>query len=397
MKKRFFQKNSNQYKKNKVTIIYKGAAFFERMAWLIDQAIEFIHIQTYIFDDDFTGRMILNKLKKAAARGVKVYLMVDGYASQKLNADTICSIKANGIHFKYFNRIFKSKNLYFGRRLHHKIIVVDYTKSLIGGLNITNRYNDLPDQPGWLDFAVEIEGPAAKDLCILCWKTWHGFLQNKGATPCELYTSQSVFDGGAYARIIRNDWIQGKTEISKVYHRILIKSQQKVIILGSYFLPSKSLRVLLSKAAARGVKIQIITAGRSDVIIAKYAERWLYDWILRNNIQLYEYQDNILHGKIAVCDQKWFTLGSYNINGLSAKASLEANVEIRNERLAAELTQYLEQLIEYSCLEITPKFLHKNTYIWSQFARWISYELLRILLYLFTFYFQKEKVQRRAK
>ena len=90
------------------------------------------------------------------------------------------------------------------------------------------------------------------------------------------------------------------------------------------------MRRLLTNAAKRGVKIKVITAGPSDIMLAKHAERWMYDWLLRNKIELYEYQPAILHAKVAVCDSEWITIGSYNLNNISAYASIELNLDVHN-------------------------------------------------------------------
>jgi cardiolipin synthase len=110
-----------------------------------------------------------------------VYLLADGYASQGLSKKLIHELKDAGVNFRFFEPVYRSKYFYFGRRLHHKILVVDTQYAMIGGINISNRYNDMPGHPAWLDFALFVEGEIAKELCILCWKTdaWALPLANK--------------------------------------------------------------------------------------------------------------------------------------------------------------------------------------------------------------------------
>ena len=100
----------------------------------------------------------------------------------------------------------------------------------------------------------------------------------------------------------RNDWVRGKNEISATYSEMFRNARSHITILCSYFLPGKLIRGLLSNAAKRGVKIKVVIAGSSDIMLAKYAERWMYDWLLRNKIELYEYQPAILNAKVAVCE-----------------------------------------------------------------------------------------------
>ena len=376
---------------NKVKLIRGGKAYFDQVLLLINQACESIHLQTYIFSDDKTGRLVADALRAAVKRNVKVHLLTDGYASQELPDAFVDELNNAGINFRFFEPVFKSSNYYFGRRLHHKVFVADARFAIVGGLNIADRYNDLPERPAWLDFALYAEGDIAKELCVLCWKTWNGYPKKMGITPCE--KKQLVFNftsaETSFVRMRRNDWVRRKNEISATYIDMFTNAKSHVTILCSYFLPGKIIRSLLKKAAKRGVKIKVITAGPSDVMIAKHAERWLYDWLLRNNIELYEYQPTVLHAKVAVCDDALLTIGSYNINNISAYASIELNLDVRNAAIAGEMEHTLALIIQNDCVAITKEQLTHTKNIFMQFVRWCSYQVIRIIFYMLTFYFKQ--------
>ncbi len=371
-------------------LIRGGRAYFDKLLQLIGNAKESIHLQTYIYEDDETGRLVANALKEAVLRNVEVHLMADGYASQAMSKSFIADLKNAGIHFRFFETFFKSRYFYFGRRMHHKMTVVDTRYALVGGVNISNRYNDMPGQPAWLDFALFVEGEVARELCVLCWKSWKSYPVNMGITPCE--EKQVSFDflpeEQSEVRMRRNDWVRRKNQISSTYVKILRSSRSEVTILCSYFLPGIFIRRQMVNAIKRGVSIRVIAAGNSDVKVAKNAERWLYDWLLRNGIELYEYQKNILHGKMAVSDEEWMTAGSYNINNISAYASIELNLDVRNAAFAKESRQVLQQIIEKDCTRITFEQHIKTNNIFKQFNRWLSYQFIRTVFYLFTFYFK---------
>ena len=337
--------------------------------------------------------MVTKALKAAAKRKVEVYLMADGFASQSLHNSFIKELDASGIHFRFFEPFFKSKQYYFGRRMHHKVFVADARSALVGGINIADRYNDMPGIPAWRDFAVYVEGEIAKDLCVFCWKTWYGFPKKMGITPCE--EKQQVFHAAnkhtSPVRMRRNDWVKRENEISLTYQEMFRYAHSHITIMCSYFLPGRILRRLLRIASARGVKIKLITAGPSDVIVAKWAERWMYDWLLRNKIELYEYLPTVLHAKVAVCDGKWLTVGSYNLNNISAYASLELNLDINDPVHARALEQELETIIQKDCIGITETQHRQTKNIFKQFVRWCSYEFIRLVFYLTTFYFKQNK------
>ncbi len=375
---------------NRVRLVRGGKEYFDLLLQLINQAKETIHLQTYIYDDDETGTKVAEALKAAVQRKVEVYLIADGYASQVMSQKFIDELRAAGVHFRFFETIFRSKYFYFGRRLHHKVMVVDTRYALVGGLNISNRYNDMPGHPAWLDFALYAEGEIARQLCVLCWKTWKGFPARMGITPCEQKKLQFDFtpEEKAMVRMRRNDWVRRKNQISKSYIEMLRTAKSEVTILCSYFLPARFIRKNIQQAINRGVKIKVVLAGLSDVMVAKYAERYIYDWMLRNKIKIYEYQGTVLHGKLAVCDNEWITIGSYNVNNISAYASIELNLDVYNPSFAAKVDESLEGIIKNNCVEITEERLAKITNVFKRFIRWSSYEIIKAIFYLFTFYFR---------
>ena len=76
---------NNEFTENKIQLIQSGKPYFDLLIKLISEATKSIHIQTYIFNDDETGKSIVNALKIASNKKVKIYLLVDGYASKNLS------------------------------------------------------------------------------------------------------------------------------------------------------------------------------------------------------------------------------------------------------------------------------------------------------------------------
>jgi cardiolipin synthase len=377
--------------RNKLKLIRGGKEYFDLLIKLINNATESIHLQTYIYDDDETGSQVATALKAAALRNVSVYLMADGYASQVISQKFINDLRNNGVHFRLFEPLLRSKYFYFGRRLHHKVVVIDARYSLVGGVNITNRYNDMQGKPAWLDFALYADGDISRELYIICWKAWNGFSVRKRLTQLKETNSFPSYDYAEMSnvKIRRNDWIRRKNEISESYFSLFSNARSQITIVCSYFLPGIKLRGLLSKAAARGVKIKILTAGHSDIMLAKHAERWLYDWLLRNNIRILEYQPSILHAKVAICDSKWFTIGSYNVNNISAYASIELNLDVHDPALAMEVEQTINEIIKKDAVPITPEIHKRSTNIFIKLKRWLSYQAIRLVFNGMTFYYRQ--------
>lgn len=379
---------------NRVRLVPGGAPYFTLLEELIDNARYSIHLQVYIFNHDETGMAVAEALIRAARRGVKVFFMVDGYASQNLTRELHREFKEAGVYYEQFEPFFRNRSFYFGRRMHHKIMVADGFYSLVGGLNIADRYNDMPGIPAWLDYAVYAEGEVSFELSKLCCRMWNQNSIACKAVPGEQdlkMIEQIPHDERCSVRIRRNDWVKGKNQVWKSYFDMFNHAQEDIIIMCSYFLPGWVYRKRMEKAVSRGVKIKVVTAGKSDVMVAKYAEKYLYRWMLRNKIELYELRDRVLHAKIAVQDGKWMTIGSYNVNNISAYASVELNLDVRNRAFAGHVQATLEKVIAEDCVQITEEVYARSSNIFKKALYRISYEFIRVMLYLFTFYFKKEE------
>ena len=381
---------SNLYTEhNRVMLVRGGMQYFTVMKESIRQAQHSVHLQTYIFEEDETGEEIAVELINASLRGVKVYLLLDGYASRELSDPFLRRLTDSGIRFRFFEPILKGKSFYFGRRLHHKVLVADAQIALVGGVNISNKYNDFPGDPAWLDWAIRVEGEAAADLFKICVNVWVRF-------PAEIRKiianeKMPVIDTSMHCpvRVRRNDWVTRKNEISRSYLEMFRNAKEEIIIMSSYFLPGRLIRRDMSRAAKRGVVIKLILAGTSDVKVAKQAERYMYRWLFKNRIEIYEYPHNILHGKIAVYDSVWVTGGSYNVNNISAYASIELNLDVKGNSFAGLVKDTLDGIIRNDCIQFTESTYQTKYNFFQRIVQYVSYELVRLVFFLFTFYFRQ--------
>lgn len=399
METNFFQRlqrtnrKKNFSSQNLVKVIKGGAPFFAALKNLIQNAEHTIHLQTYIFHHDQTGTAVAEELKAAAKRGVAVYLMADGYASRSLPKEFVKSLEDAGVHFRFFEPIFRSKHFYFGRRLHHKVMVFDNKYGLVSGSNIADRYNDLPDQPAWYDMALLVEGDAAVELYDICLKIWEKDTTKRNVLRKKLvdlfnYISKEDAVG---VKVLQNDWVRRKLEIYFGYHKLFKESKNSITIVCSYFLPGLSMRNRLSNVVKRGVDVKVVLSNVSDVSFTKHAERYLYNWMFRNGIQVYEYLPSVLHAKYAVVDDDLVSLGSYNINDLSAQASVELNLLVKDYDIVQELKKEVDDVINNHCLKINPSDYTFNLLSLKQLWRFLCFHALRMTLALGTFYFKQEE------
>lgn len=372
---------------DKVNLIHGGMEYFGLLKQLIRKAHHTIYIQTYIFEEDQTGTEVANELKAAAQRQVQVFLLVDGYASGNLGKAFIKSMVEAGVNFRMFDPLLKSRYFYLGRRLHHKVVAIDSKYSLVGGINISDRYNDMPDHTAWLDWAVYAEGEVAEQLTKIC----HARVKRASFKSVVNKKSNSSFVRNSHQVSVRiNDWVRGKREITRSYLAMFRQARENIIILSAYFLPNDQFRTELKRAVKRGVKVQLILAGPSDVALAKYAERYMYRWLVKNGIEIYEYQKSVLHGKMAMYDGKWATVGSYNVNNISAYASIELNLAIDDHVFAKQVGVSLSNIMVHDCLRVTDEHIKHVSYI-KRILQQGAYYAFRAMFFLFTFYFKKRQ------
>lgn len=374
--------------KGSLRLVRSGNEFFDLLEQTIQSAQKCIHLQIYIYAEDQTGNRITHALIDAAKRGVMVFLVADGYASQDLSKEFKMKLEAVGIQFRFFNPLLKSKYFYLGRRMHHKIVVVDGSKALVGGINISDNYNDTIESSAWLDWALYVEGEVAEKLKKVC-EDLRKF-EILEITKTRLRRKRLTLPVEPIDVRV-NDWVRGRKEITASYLKMLRNATSRVTIVSSYMLPGKLLRRNLRVAAKRGIKIRLVMAGMSDVATSKYAERYMYQWLLRNKIEIYEYEKNILHGKLAVCDGQWLTLGSYNLNNISAYASIELNLDVHNPELAELVEQRIEKIIQNDCKKITKEEYESHSNLLNRFLQRSAYDIFRLMLFLFTFYFKQRE------
>jgi cardiolipin synthase len=364
-----------------IQLVHSGEDYLSRMEHIIEEAAVEIHLQMYIFSNDSTGQRIVGALKKAANRNVKIYLLLDGFGSYYFPNPVIQELKQLGIQFRFFSPLFSASSFYLGRRLHKKVIVADQKIALIGGINIANRYHGTPIVTPWLDFAVEIKSPIAKDIQAHCKAV---FFKKKSILRKRILPYLET-DDETTIQILHNDWLNKKKEISKAYIKSISNAKERIIIVGSYFLPGIKLTKALKRASDNKVKIQLILSGISDLPMTRRASCYLYSKLLRYNVELYEWNQSVLHGKAAVIDSSWTTIGSFNLNNLSSYASIEMNVGIDSPSFAELFEDELEQIM-LKCEKITPENFKTRNTIRTKIINALSYYTTRIIEIMMTYF-----------
>jgi len=363
-----------------IELLRSGELYFAACEKIIDEAKHFIHFQTYIVDDDETGKRFVNALKRAAERGVRVYFLLDAYGGASFSKSLINVVEESGIFFRMFSPGLITKGFQVSLRLHHKVLLVDGDIAIIGGMNIANRYHGTNYLKEWLDFAILIKGPECAHVLFILKRLWNRAFISRRERSLETIRNPAYFVDDVKVKVLENNWYKNKIEILKSYRSALKHAQDRMIIMSGYFLPGRNERKLLRNASRRGVDIKIVLSAESDAAVFKRATNFLYDFILRNNIKIYEYLPSNLHAKVATVDGLWSTIGSYNMNHLSDYGSVEMNVDILDQGFSWQFEELLLEIIDKDCSQITfEEHIHRKTWFY-QFTGWLSYQMIRIMM-----------------
>jgi cardiolipin synthase A/B len=359
--------------KHKVKIVRSGDAFFRIHEQLILSSEKEIHLHTYIFEPDVCGMRMISCLRKAAAKGVQVHILLDRFGSKVLEEVATKFLIHPNIHFRFFGYLFSDENPSPGRRLHQKVLTVDGKLALLGGINIAGKYKGNSAEKPWLDYALAIESEEVQTLVQWCRAFEERKLPRIAASPVE------------GLKWLMNDGFWGRQEILRDYKNIISNARSEVVLISSYFLPGASLRRAIRKAAKRGVKIKILIGGISDVPVLSHATNYLLSFLCRHNVEVFLWNESVLHAKLACVDGQILSLGSFNLNNLSSLLSIELNVRIQDPTLTIAFLKELETVFSKSEKVDAGRFAKSQLNIFQRLNNWFSFKLLKWTLGFFRF------------
>jgi cardiolipin synthase len=363
---------------NRVQLLQGGDELFPNMVQAIDAAQREVWLATYIFHDDAAAVSVAEALMRAAARGVAVQVVVDGFGSIATLPDVRRRFAGSGVQLE----VFRSLDRWYAwlqpgqlRRLHQKLCVCDESVAFVGGINLLDDRHDI--NQGWsdaprLDYAVAVVGPLAAAVHATTramwvrahlWHGWRDGVRAVASSPQPVKQALALVrdwrgvapapDAVAAAQpvlaafLVRDNLRQRRT-IERSYVEAIRRSRTRVDLAVPYFYPGRAFRRALLAAGRRGVRVRLLMQGKVDYRIAALAARALYDELRDHGVRIYEYTPAYLHAKVAVIDDDWATVGSSNIDPLSLLLNLEANVVVRDAAFSAALAARLEAVFAVS-------------------------------------------------
>ncbi|AYF86744.1 cardiolipin synthase ClsB [Pseudomonas sp. DY-1] len=335
---------------NRIELLINGEEYFPRVFECIRAATREVLVETFIIFEDKVGHELREVLIEAAQRGVRVELAFDGYGTADLGEEFIASMTSAGVRVHAFDpspRLLGMRTNLF-RRLHRKIVVIDGEMAFVGGINYSADHLADFGPMAKQDYAVEVSGPVVADLRRSSLRLLSQVLDE----PSEIRTPART-TGQARILLVERDNNRHTTDIEQQYLAAFRGARSRVVVANAYFFPGYRLLRELRNAARRGVKVQLILQGQPDMLWAQVFSRLLYKYLLREGVTIYEYCKRPLHGKVALVDEEWSTVGSSNLDPLSLALNLEANLFVRDRAFNQYLHRHLEQLATEHCKSIS--------------------------------------------
>lgn len=362
---------------HELRLLQGATEFFPALIAAIDAAQLEVRLETYIFDFQGSSVEVAYALERAARRGVSVKVVVDGFGTPPLLAAWAERFLDAGVDWRVYAPLgrFGVLNLGSWRRLHRKLALIDGRTGFCGGINILDDEYDQAGPthlPPRLDFSVQVTGPLVGQIGLTMLRLWlrmqamrdirdarlTGALQSlraSGLAPAPPLEKLPTPHGRrARAALVLRDNLRNRTRIERAYRRAIGRAHEEVLIANAYFVPGRKMRHALVAAARRGVKVILLLQGRYESFMQLYASRAVYGSLLRSGIHIYEYSPTYLHGKVAVVDRRWATVGSSNLDPLSLLLAREANVVVEDQAFAASLRQRLLDAIAQHGRQIDP-------------------------------------------
>jgi len=373
-------------KGNRVTLLADGQAAYAAMFKAIQNAKEHINLESYIIEDDETGRKFADLLLQKQTEGVQVNIIYDGVGSMKTPASFFQRLQGGGIQVVEFNSINPLKDggkWGLTQRDHRKILIVDGKVAIMGGINISKVYSSTPFKRKrskkapihWRDTDVKIEGPAVAEFQKLFLDTW---LKQKGPKLSERnYFPEMKAKGSALVRVVGSTPGESNRTPFIVYVSAITFAEHSIHMTNSYFFPDDQIVKALTDAAGRGVDVKIILPGITDSPLALHAQRHYYSELLKSGVKIYEQSSSLLHAKTATVDQVWSTVGSTNMDFLSLLNNDEVNAVVLSKEFAAGMEQmFVRDLADSRQIQLGEwakrPLLHKvREWLVSLFVRWL--------------------------
>lgn len=326
---------------NALELLQNGAATFPAMLSAMRAATESINLAVYWFSDDAVGQRFADVLKERARDGIEVNLIYDGWGSFETPYEFFEDLEEAGVRVQEHHPIlpWRPRWSWFTRD-HRKLLVVDGEVAFVGGINICDH--EAPRTwggSGWRDLHVRVAGPAVRDLqrgFLATWRRGGGRRLDR-----KRYVKPVPACGSSAVHVVGHFFV-GRRSIRRSLDRAIKAARRFIYIENAYFLPDDRLLRALRRAVRRGVDVRVVVPGDSDIKVVQWATEALYPKLHAMGVRVFEWRGSVLHSKAVCVDGVWSSIGSFNLDRMSAADNLELAVNALDETFGQALARLME-------------------------------------------------------
>jgi cardiolipin synthase len=329
---------------NRVDLLRDGPATFDAMIDIIEQSTTSVALESYIFRSDAVGRRFGDVLMRAAARGDKVRLLLDWNGARGTSRSFLKQLRQSGVDIAVFSPPGFRLLLGFVPRDHRKLLVVDETVGITGGVGVGVEWTtgvQKMHRSRWRDTAVKIEGPAASDMVQAFDHMWRRTKGKERRGSHRMLRRQArgahldpATDTPSLVGIVEGEPM--RLRVSRALQIQAISAERSIWIATAYFTPSPSEVEALNGAARDNVDVRILVPSRNDHPWVSLLARRYYRRLLTNGVRIWEWQGEMMHAKTSVIDGRWLRVGSTDFNPLGVSINYELDAVIEDKRVGEE-------------------------------------------------------------
>jgi len=361
---------------NRVVPLIDGGDTFAAMLEAIERAQRFVHLETYIFEDDQIGSAFARALIGRARAGVAVRMIVDAAGTWTVSAGFFGELRDAGVLIHEYSPLLPWRRWSrLWQRDHRKILVIDGEVAFTGGINVADDYmpRDLGGK-GWRDTHCRVEGPLVGALEELFRALWHA--EGQPAYAPYPAAGDPPSGGEQRAALVHKDSARERT-IHRHYLHAIRMARRRVAIANAYFVPAPGIRRALRKAARRGVTVDVLIAERGDLRSVHLASQRTWGGLLRAGVHIHLWPDTHMHSKTAVVDGVWTVIGSYNLDYQSLLRNLDVVVEVIDHGLGGDMERIFDRDLQ-RCRRLELAQWRRRPW-WRRALEWLLYRLRRWL------------------
>ena len=364
---------------NELKLLKSGHEKFIDLFQEIEKAKHHVHLEYFNFRNDSIANALFEILEKKAKEGVEVRALYDAFGNssnnQPLKKKHIKSIREKGIEIVEFDPIKFPWINHVWHRDHRKIAIIDGVIGYTGGMNIADYYiNGLPEIGEWRDMHIRIKGEAVGNLQDIFLDMWNKCTkQNIGGTTYYPYRTDSILTEGQNKKVAIVDRYPRKNQemMRRIYAQAIENAEKNVQIINPYFTPTRIIKQAIKKATQKGVKVEIMIPGKSDIPFTPYAALYIANQLRKKGADIYIFNGGFHHSKIMMIDSLYCTVGSTNLNSRSLRYDYEVNAFIFDTETTDELIAMFKEDQGNSTLLTSD--MYKKRSIWKKFAGWFAH------------------------